>query len=94
MDLDGDNHVTNSSSEETDHLEWNNKKIKGGKSSFQPTCPTVSYRDSLLYPSSGDWEANPLDTHDTLDSDDDSDAEDSCPIILLLKEEKAWTREP
>ena len=74
------------STEETDHLVRSTKKQKATSKPFSPQIPILSYKDSVLCPSS-DWEDLsaqnlPFDDEDT-HSDIELDNDNPFPTILL-----------
>ena len=79
------------STEETDHLVRSTKKQKATSKPFSPQIPILSYKDSILCPSS-DWEDLsaqnlPFDDEDT-HSDIELDNDNPFPTILLSQEEE------
>ena len=85
------------SSEELDLLIRSTKKQKATSQTFCPQRPFHSYKDSLVQPTR-DWENHSLQnlriTDMDIDSDQDDDFDDSCPLILLSKEDKQRIRAP
>ena len=79
------------STEETDHLVRSTKKQKATSKPFSPQIPILSYKDSVLRPSS-DWEdlsaqnlpSDDEDTHSGIKLDNDN----PFPTILLSQEEE------
>lgn len=85
------------SSEESDLLIRSMKKQKASSHSFCPERPLRSYKDSLIQPTR-DWEDHSIQnlriTDTDINSDQDDDSDDSCPLIMLSKEDKQRIRAP